>query len=131
MRMKSSLSSWSVVALCTALGCGGAQPSATTPERSAREGKENKERDTDGLASLIATVPSGTLGPYIGYGPKGAMAMFSPHPEQENGRRWHVQPLDAKGAPLKGPYDIGPAPEDVPFAVVRSVGETYLSLWVR
>jgi hypothetical protein len=129
--MKTILRSWSVVALCAALGCGGTQPSTTTPDRSAREDKDNKGRAADGLASLIATVPSGTIGPYIGYGPKGAMALFSPHPDQGSERRWHVQPLDEKGDPLKGPYDIGPAPEDVPFAIVRSVGESYLSLWVR
>lgn len=128
--MKSSLGSWSILALCAVLGCGGTKPNTSTPDRATRAGKEDQARKTDGLASLIATVPPGTLGPYIGYSPKGAMTMFSPQPE-EGGRRWHVQPLDKTGVPLKGPYDIGPAPDDVPFAVVRSVGEKYLSLWVR
>jgi len=111
------------------LGCAGsntfpaARPGAKEPASTAVETSD------DGLASLVAVVSAGTLGPYVGYGPNGAMALFAP--PRDTGRRWIVQPLHSSGARAEGPYDIGPAPEDVPFAVVKPIGDSFLAMWVR
>jgi len=129
MRTNLSLRTWPILALCTALGCGGSSPSPSSPLPRKGSAPSTSEAKGDGLASLVATVPEGTLGPYVGYGPKGAMTLFSPPKESE--RRWLVQPLNDKGAPLPGPYDVGPSPEDVPFAVVRPIGDEFLAMWVR
>ncbi|PIE05811.1 MAG: hypothetical protein CSA75_02820 [Sorangium cellulosum] len=128
----SSVFSWcSVLSACAALGCSGTQPSpqsATQPR--APDAIKATEKQGDGLATLIASVPSGTLGPYVGYGSEGAIILFSP-PSEDSPRKWLVQALDKQGAPVDGPFDIGTSPDDVPFAVVRALTEGYVALWVR
>ncbi|MCL2822605.1 MAG: hypothetical protein FWD57_01315 [Polyangiaceae bacterium] len=117
----------SAIGLCALVGCGGSA-AAPTATPSSREGRAAKSSSADGLATLVASVPAGTLGPYVGFG-QGAMALYAP--PREGGRRWIVQALDGSGSPVHSPYDIGPAPESVPFAVVRAVGGNYMLMWVR
>lgn len=131
IQLKHLLSAWTAVALCSALGCGGSKPTSKTPKTSRAENAPAHDATNDGLASVIATVPGGTLGPYVGYGPNGALALYSTPSEEKKGRRWLVQRMDGEGGALGEPLDIGMGPDDVPFAVVRAVNGGYLALWVR
>lgn len=123
-------STWLALSLSIALGCGSAQPSTKSSRNLPGEGdKAPAPVSTDNLATVIATVAGGTIGPYIGYGTDGAMALYAPPSEKD--RRWLVQPLDKEGAPVGAPRDVGLAPDDIPFAIVRQVKDSYVALWVR
>lgn len=123
---------WLAFALFTAVGCGGASTTPHTPERTKTPAAQGQGSEADdGRASVIATVTGGTLGPYIGYGSNGALALYAPPAAEGEQRRWLVQRIDAEGEALGDALDIGSSPEDVPFAVLRESTGGYLALWVR
>ena len=123
---------WLTLAFCTALGCSAAPPKSQTPDRSKEaSAKGEKAQRDDGRASIIASVEGGTLGPYIGYGAQGALALYAPPAKDDEQRKWLVQRIDNKGNAMGDPLNIGASPEDVPFAIVREANQGYLALWVR
>ncbi|HQB47222.1 MAG TPA: hypothetical protein PLV85_26640, partial [Polyangiaceae bacterium] len=130
MQSRSFLYVAPIALVVCSLSCGGSAPSRLSPSSAPAATAPTPDAHDDGLASLITSVPEGTLGPYVGYGPKGALALFSPPHESQ--RRWWVQALDEQGKPKAEPFGLGPSPDDVPFATVRPIGEdVFGAIWVR
>ena len=109
------------------------QPAAPTRPIAAKDaGTKAAARDPSWLqGQVLAQVSEGTFGPYIGYGPKGALALYSPGGAQE--RRWLAQSLSATGAPSGSPVALGKAPDDAPVALVRPIAGSggFLALWAH
>lgn len=127
------IASLAAIAWVSALwSCGGAPLPHETPAHAAASASRSASPPAPPSSlgfSSVATAPEGTLGPYVAYGVKGAMAMFSPGGESP--RRWIAQPLGPDGSPTSSPGNLADAPDDVSFAVLRANDpiDRFLGLW--
>ncbi len=120
-----------VVAITLAGACG--HPAPVLPKPAAPAPSPVNTRAPSGThalrSSAILSAPDGTLGPYVAYASKGAMALYSPG--KETPRRWVVQPIGTAGSPASSPKNLTDAPDDVSFAVLRAndAADRFAAVW--
>jgi hypothetical protein len=114
-----------------AASCASAPPQTSTPRGLSSSASHAPSRESpQGLRTAsIASAPEGTLGPYVAYGPQGAMALYSPGGESP--RRWVVQPIGKDGAAAAAARNLADAPDAPAFAVLRAdpAASRFIALW--
>jgi hypothetical protein len=122
--------------LSCALGACSSKPAPkvarTTAANNLDAGADAASKDPRWLAgSVIATVPEGTLGPYVAHGPRGSIALYAP--SGAGPRHWMLQAFGASLLPTGQPHEVAPAPDEAPVIVVRPALPKggFLALWTR
>jgi hypothetical protein len=111
-----------VLVVAGVLACAGnSEPPPEAPRRGPLPGLPDDSNGEPALeAKLVARVPAGTFGPYLGeLGERSVLAYAALDGEK---RFWFTQALDAQGALLGEVRRVGPAPGGVGLVALRPLG---------
>lgn len=111
-----------LVSLLAAAACrGGVSTEASNAQRLARQVPPGGPGSRAILAAeRIATVPSGTFGPYVGERPEGMIAVWAA--DAGGKRQWMTVGITDGIKPLGPPKEIAPAAADIDLVTVRPLG---------